>query len=197
MLPVYCVYWVRLATHNDINSEGYVGITKNPRERFLTHKRRPANAHFGNAINKYGWDNLEKQIVTSELTQKEARDIERMLRPEISIGWNLAIGGTTPFCSTGYKHTDAAIAKMRGRKLNEEQLANLRARQPVKAGKLNPSFKGGIKATNVLTGEVLIINGEAEAISYGFGSGNLYACLNGRRNTHHGFKFERIVNEHT
>ena len=32
------VYWIRLSEHTDISTQGYVGVSINPKKRFSTHK---------------------------------------------------------------------------------------------------------------------------------------------------------------
>lgn len=53
------------------------------------------NAHFRNAIEKYGWDNLVKQQVLIA-DEKYCLEIETKLRPNGHIGWNIVAGGGTP-----------------------------------------------------------------------------------------------------
>ena len=57
------VYWIHHAEHTDMFTQGYIGITNNIVKRFETHKNRPSNTHLKNAINKYGWDNLVKEVI--------------------------------------------------------------------------------------------------------------------------------------
>lgn len=78
----------------------YIGITKqNPRARWQNGKGYIANARFMNAINKYGWDSFEHEIVVSGLSKCEAEEIEIELiafydsaNPEF--GYNIALGGS-------------------------------------------------------------------------------------------------------
>ncbi len=94
-MSVCNVYWVRQAEHTDIFSQGYVGITNNFTKRMEGHKNRPQNGHFRNVINKYGWDNLVKEVVVIA-EEDYCLDVETKLRPEKGIGWNIAIGGGKP-----------------------------------------------------------------------------------------------------
>ena len=94
-MSVCNVYWVRQAEHTDIFSQGYVGITNNFTKRMEGHKNRPQNGHFRNVINKYGWDNLAKEVVVIA-EEDYCLDVEIKLRPEKGIGWNIAIGGGKP-----------------------------------------------------------------------------------------------------
>jgi hypothetical protein len=89
------VYWVRHQDHTDIFSQGYVGISSKPKLRWNHHFNQPTNSHMKNAINKYGWDNLVKQVVL--IADKDyCLDIEKKLRPIDFIGWNATAGGGMP-----------------------------------------------------------------------------------------------------
>jgi len=73
------------------------------------------------------------------------------------------------------RHTDARKAKM----------------STLFTGVNNPSYKGAIVATNVLTGESLEITGRIHMESLGFHPPNVYNCLAGTRKTHKGYTFTR------
>jgi predicted GIY-YIG superfamily endonuclease len=89
------VYWLRLPEHTDMFTQGYVGISNNTQKRFSAHKKSKQNPHLFHAIEKYGFDNLIKQILLiSDKTY--CLDIEKKLRPEKMIGWNLEAGGGNP-----------------------------------------------------------------------------------------------------
>ena len=90
---MYCIYWIHLPIHNDIYSQGYVGITSNFNRRMQAHIDNKKEYHFKNAINKYGWDNLVKEIIQENLTLKEVLKLEKDYRPKHNIGWNSQIGG--------------------------------------------------------------------------------------------------------
>lgn len=89
------VYWIKHVSHTDVTCEGYVGVSSNTKKRFGAHKRTTENAHLTHAINKYGWDNLEKTILVVS-DKAYCFDLERKLRPENKIGWNIAAGGGNP-----------------------------------------------------------------------------------------------------
>ena len=99
------VYWIHHPDHTDMFSQGYIGVSVNARKRWADHRRYQENQHFSNAVKLYGWDFLiKKQILIAE--EDYCLDIERKLRPERNIGWNIAIGGGKPpinTTGTGYK----------------------------------------------------------------------------------------------
>jgi hypothetical protein len=95
------VYWIRAPHHSNMTLEGYVGVSKNAKKRWLyghnwAHRKgRHDNPRLANAISKYGWDNLIKTVLVVA-DENYCYDLERKLRPEDSIGWNLVTGGGKP-----------------------------------------------------------------------------------------------------
>ena len=92
---MYCIYWIHLPEQNDILKEGYVGYTSNFNKRLCTHLtgNKNRNNHFKNAIKKYNWDLLIKEIIHDNLSLKDALIIENYYRPIQNIGWNSQKGG--------------------------------------------------------------------------------------------------------
>ena len=90
---MYCVYWIKTEDHIDILTQGYVGITYNLKNRLKSHRKNKRKTPFREAINKYGWSNLQVQIVREGLTLEEALKEEFSLRPDVKIGWNCQAGG--------------------------------------------------------------------------------------------------------
>jgi len=89
------VYWIHRPEHTDMFTQGYVGITKNLKRRFKDHEVRTTNEHLRHAINKYGWDNLVKEVILIA-DKSYCLMIELKLRATTSIGWNIAEGGGMP-----------------------------------------------------------------------------------------------------
>jgi group I intron endonuclease len=96
----YCVY-----IHMFPNKKCYIGITRiEPKRRWKSgcgYKRTP---YIFNAIKKYGWDNIEHNILENGLTQKEASIKEKYYikfykSNEKDYGYNLTSGG-----EVGYEH---------------------------------------------------------------------------------------------
>lgn len=74
----YCVY----IHTNIVNGKKYVGQTvfgDNPNSRWRNGTGYARSIHFYNAIQKYGWDNFEHEIVASKLTKEEACSFECLL----------------------------------------------------------------------------------------------------------------------
>ena len=90
----FCVY-----VHTFPNGKKYVGITgKSPKQRWKRGKNYRNNILMTRAIEKYGWDNINHEIIEHELTQSEAEAKERELialyktnTPEF--GYNITSGG--------------------------------------------------------------------------------------------------------
>lgn len=120
------VYWIRLAEHTDLLTQGYIGVTtKTAEERFEQHCN---NAYWPsipktklyNVIRKYGAENLV--VETLVVCDKEyAYELEYKLRPCRNIGWNLAVGGSIPSPRNGRSHSEASKEKMRIAKLGKKQ----------------------------------------------------------------------------
>lgn len=89
------VYWIRHKDHTDMFSQGYVGISNNVKRRMINHFNQPSNLHMKNAIKKYGWDNLIKQVLLIA-DNAYCLEIEKKLRFTDFIGWNATLGGGMP-----------------------------------------------------------------------------------------------------
>ena len=96
---MYCVY-----QHiNKINGKRYIGITKqNPESRWgtdgINYKSSP---YFYSAIQKYGWDNFDHEILFNDLTKEEAcvKEIELIAyfqTQDKQHGYNIMEGGSAP-----------------------------------------------------------------------------------------------------
>ena len=93
----YCVY-VHI---NKINGKKYVGKTINgnrPNQRWDNGNGYKNCTYFWRAIQKYGWDNFEHEIIASNLTSYEADNFEILLIEKLKTnnkeyGYNLTLGG--------------------------------------------------------------------------------------------------------
>ena len=124
-MNTYCVY-----KHTAPNGKIYIGITRqNPLARWCNGFGYKNNAHFWNAIVKYGWDNFSHEILFDGLTKAEACEHEKRLIAESrsndpAQGYNISSGG---------EHAGAGVPKseetrenisraLRGRKLSSEHV---------------------------------------------------------------------------
>lgn len=86
--------------HTCPNGKVYIGITKNdPKIRWNGGYGYKNNPHFFNAIKKYGWDNIEHEILATNLNEKDACDMERFFifvsnSDDRRFGYNNQPGGT-------------------------------------------------------------------------------------------------------
>lgn len=96
----------------------YVGITsqKNPSYRWGKNGARYDERHpyFRRAIDKYGWNNMQHEIIANHLTKSEACDMEKTLIKELQsnnneYGYNCTNGGEG---TSGYKPSAESLKKM-------------------------------------------------------------------------------------
>lgn len=89
------VYWIRKKEHTDMTCEGYIGVSCQNKKRWKDHQLSYENKHLGNAIKKYGWENLIKEILIIA-SSDYCLFVENKLRPKANVGWNIAAGGGKP-----------------------------------------------------------------------------------------------------
>ena len=90
----WCVY-----IHTSPSNKYYVGITsQKPERRWRKGVGYIGNVHFTNAINKYGWDNFQHEIIASNINEDEAKNFEQILIAKLQsnnpkYGYNRSSGG--------------------------------------------------------------------------------------------------------
>ncbi len=93
---IYSVY-----RHISPNGKSYIGITKqNPKRRFQNGFGYKTQIAFCRAIEKYGWENFQHEILETNLTEKEACEkeayyIEKVYKSIVPNGYNTREGGIT------------------------------------------------------------------------------------------------------
>lgn len=80
------------------NSKVYIGITKNLKRRFNAYKNCHSNLLVHRAIRKYGWDNIHKDVIDTQITVGATYSLEKKYIAEfqsnnISFGYNNTSGG--------------------------------------------------------------------------------------------------------
>lgn len=96
-------YFVYMHT-NKLNNKKYIGITKQAKPEYrwgingCNYKESP---HFYSAIQKYGWDNFEHDVIAKNLSKQDACEMERELIAKYQtqnnqFGYNIFDGGTAP-----------------------------------------------------------------------------------------------------
>lgn len=173
--------------HKCPNDKVYIGMTsKKCEERWKNGGGYSNNPHFKNAIDKYGWDNIQHIIVKSHLSKDEACELEQDLIKKYDAtnrekGYNKSIGGE--LSSLGFHHTLEAREKIRragiGRKRSYESIkktAEARSRS-VDVYDLQGNFVRHCKSVT-----------EAETFT-GVDNSNIVATCKGRYKQFKGFVF--------
>lgn len=107
----FCVY-----KHTTPNNKVYIGITcQDPNERWKKGFAYRKNKHFFNAIEKYGWDNIQHEILLDGISSNEAYEWEKIFIVQYKsndrrFGYNNSSGGEHGFY--GGHHTDEAKRKI-------------------------------------------------------------------------------------
>lgn len=206
----YCVY----VHTNKTNGKKYVGQTKNgdnPNKRWNYGYGYKTQKYFWRAIQKYGWDNFEHEIIASNLTKEEADTFEKLLISKLDTmnpqkGYNIVAGGQG---SVGYipsEETRAKIAEA-SRKNNALGLLNTEEhrRKNSEWHKNNPlsgQFKKGQAPWNkgcspvicLDTGEIYSSSHDAEAKT-GIHNANITAVCKNRRKTAGGLRWGYYTEE--
>ena len=108
---MYCVY-----KHTTPNGKVYIGITQQePKARWQNGRGYINNTVFYRAIRKYGWNNIEHEIICGNLTVDEAKRMEIDLIAESNAtnrkyGYNITKGGDS---AVGRPHTEEEKQRFR------------------------------------------------------------------------------------
>lgn len=91
------IYWLRHKDHTCLLSQGYVGVSKNPKERIRHHFKNAFGGYHTDksltkAIKKYGKENIVVEIILIA-ENSYCYQVEQKLRPKSFIGWNMREGG--------------------------------------------------------------------------------------------------------
>lgn len=115
--------WKVYVHTNTANGKRYVGITSKAKveHRWNSGRGYKENPHFYSAIEKYGWDNFTHTVLYDNLTELQAKDMERKLIQEwktmdTKFGYNMTTGGDgTP----GYRPSAETRAKLSAARMRE------------------------------------------------------------------------------
>lgn len=129
----YCIY----AHINKINGKIYIGQTKhgyNPNKRWNNGDGYKDNERFYRAIQKYGWDNFDHEIIASNLTINEANHFEELLIKKLDTmnpknGYNLRSGGENNIPSEETRKKQSESAKKRFENPDERKRYSLSAKK--------------------------------------------------------------------
>lgn len=103
------VYWLHNHDCLDIETQGYVGVTKDLDTRLSAHKRRNPRIP----------EDVQMKIIF-EGSREDCFELEEKLRPEPRIGWNSAAGGKHGW-KIGFSHSDETKEKLKSAWTNERK----------------------------------------------------------------------------
>ena len=84
------LYWLRTADMTDIHTEGYVGVSTDPHLRVCNHLTGNANSR---VLERAGVSREDVIVEMWEIPFDTHVMMERGLRPQRNIGWNVCAGG--------------------------------------------------------------------------------------------------------
>lgn len=121
MYQEYLIYWIHSDQEANIETQGYVGITKDLTRRLKEHRR------------KHNFLDNRTADVFLYGDKLYCKQIEKLLRPKRNIGLNIAEGGGLPPNVKGIKRSNKTKAKMKasmvgfkGRQHSEETKTKMR-----------------------------------------------------------------------
>ena len=134
------------------NKKVYIGITcQKPNERWRNGKGyKKSQIKIRNAINKYGWENIEHKILyiglsKVEAEQKEIELIEKYKSNQPKYGYNIANGGNTT--GTVSEATKEKISKtLKGYEFSDERRKNISIN--TRKAMANPEIRKKISEAN-------------------------------------------------
>lgn len=100
-----------LYMHTFPNNKKYIGVTKTRlQKRFGKNGNRYTSKQMKNAIDKYGWQNVEHTIIKDNLSYNEAVELEHLYilkykANDIAFGYNKNKGGAFSENKKSYTHT--------------------------------------------------------------------------------------------
>jgi len=118
---MYYLYWIRYPDHTDPKTQGYIGISSRPDDRFLEHKRGQKNKILPRVISK----GASMEILLEGLSLEKALLEESKYRPEEKIGWNIARGGDIPPSKKGHKYKEGKQILKGSQRTDAQKLASL------------------------------------------------------------------------
>jgi hypothetical protein len=167
-------------------------------------KKTRRNQHWKNIIAKYKTYGVE--ILANWDTEKEALNHEILLISCFrDLGYKLANVTNGGEGTSGYKHTKewkqkAKLAWSGNNNPNFGKPLPEKVKQKISATSINKNLRGvnavnfkcPILATNIKTGNEIILSGTDEMKLAGFQDSNIFKCLSGKRKTHKGHTFKRL-----
>lgn len=187
---------------NKFNQKRYVGITSKPnaKHRWNNGRGYKENPHFYSAIEKYGWDNFEHIVLFCNMTENEAKEMERLLiklweTQDNRYGYNMTSGGegTPNYHPSDETRAKLSIARTR-ENLSEETLR--RRSEGLRGRKFSDEHKrkigdGNSKAINMFSKDGILLRHFKSArdaeIELNISHSHISQCCNNKRNTAGGY----------
>ena len=165
--------------HTSPSGKRYIGITcKKPEYRWNKGKGYRDNDYFTKAIQKYGWNNIQHEILLTKLTKEEAEQMEIKLIAKYKsnqreFGYNIANGGNT----IG-KHSEETKRKISEKAKRE----NLSEETLKKMSENHADFSGGNhpQAKRVYCDRIIFSCGKEVAFYYDKNYDTIISWLNGK-----------------
>lgn len=112
---MHVVYWIHRPEETDMHTQGYVGVSGNFAKRLEAHKIGNGNKNVYEVFQSGDYIIVETAF---EGTEDECYNYEQQLRPQQSLGWNIAEGGGRPPSPLGDKARAAKASKsLKGRRI--------------------------------------------------------------------------------
>jgi hypothetical protein len=101
------VYWIKKATHTDVNKEGYIGVARDIKNRIYRHKLQASKGqHQNNLLQEILFDDDTIVEVIFYGKEEDCYLKELELRPSFRICWNIVPGGQGGSTTLGMKYSD-------------------------------------------------------------------------------------------
>ncbi len=114
--------WTLYCHMNKKNGKRYYGITcQQPEQRWLKGCGYAEHLPIGRAIRRYGWDNFEHIVIFNNLSERDAKMLEKLYiamyeTQSEDYGYNITCGGDGV---SGFRHNDTSRQKMSAAKRGE------------------------------------------------------------------------------
>lgn len=179
-----CAVYVHV---NLINGKKYFGITiQEPERRWKNGCGYSSNAHFMNAINKYGWNNFAHYVLYRNIPIKIAKNIEEMLIRE-HMSYNPRFG---------YNNTMGGELEIPTEEARKKMSQNNPMKRPEVAAKNVAAKSKPVEAIDPESGQrAFCFRSTMDAGRAGFDYSNIAKCCNGKRKTHCGLIWRWVVEE--
>ena len=176
------------------NNKRYIGMTSRPINERWSGGYGYRGQVVGKAIQKYGWDNVEKNIVASNVSKETACNLERELIQkfhtlEDAFGYNKSEGGDCGCCLSGELHWTYNTPRP---KSTRQKISNsLKGRYISKSNPHHTSVKQYTLNDELIKEWDSFADIEREL---GFRHAHIVDCCKGRRNTAYGFhwKYQKL-----